>query len=628
MRRYIAIAVVFAAPAAWYAYAQQTERPGCTVDNPIDFPRDPSGLSIKNPRVRVVHTTDPWLVGGSMYLQTVDPFLGFAWGRSLFQRQFRERDGVFGESGKFDGPRLPDGATKMMDRGHVSSCGGCHNVPYRDAGAGMTIAKNGGTGRNTPHLFGGGLLEMLGDHMRREALALADPERKGWIRSADVKGKRCRISPLPNAEPIDYGSFDDENGDGLPDLNAVFYPVFVDSDGLRIAWAKNLNDPGVAGYTVQVQSMGFGHLYTPFRPPVQTTLRAFSAVPFDIHAGMQAHDPTTYSTNGTALGRISNAGQQQFASEAQRDRGGMRGPTGLSLDDPDRDGFVEEITEGDLDAVEWYLLNHPAPTRGPRTRMVAKGEKVFARIGCASCHTPDWATPSGDRRLFNLQVGFDRKSGRLQGKLVMLADKVGDRWVPRQGPVEVKGLYSDLKYHYMGSDFEQVQFDGSVVRLWRTVPLWGVGSTAPYGHDGACLDLDSVIRRHGGEGHASRNKYSKLGASDRRAVIEFLQSLVLYNTDQIPCDVNGDGRIDEHFMVQGVDTGRERFNPEWLFRVPGKIEGAAVGPTGDRIASQSLVNLREAYGLDLPFLLDYDGDGFPDVIDPRPRTAGFRDGIK
>ena len=55
-------------------YAQQSERPGCSFDHPLDVPRDPSGLSIKNPRVRVVHTTDPWQEGGSMYLQQVDPW--------------------------------------------------------------------------------------------------------------------------------------------------------------------------------------------------------------------------------------------------------------------------------------------------------------------------------------------------------------------------------------------------------------------------------------------------------------------------------------------------------------------------------------------------------------------------
>src|SRR5262249_36548864 len=82
---------------------QLSERAGCSVDNPIDMPRDLSGLSIKNPRIRIVHTTDPNLEGGSMYLQEVDPWLGYQWGRSLFLRNFRERDGVYGDHGKLDG---------------------------------------------------------------------------------------------------------------------------------------------------------------------------------------------------------------------------------------------------------------------------------------------------------------------------------------------------------------------------------------------------------------------------------------------------------------------------------------------------------------------------------------------
>src|SRR5205085_5586848 len=109
-------------------------------------------------------------------------------------------------------------------------------------------------------------------------------------------------------------------------------------------------------------------------------------------------------------------------------------------------------------------------------------------------------------------------------------------------------------------DCAQMQFDGSTVRTWRTTPLWGVGSTAPYGHDGACLDLDAMIRRHGGEGIAARTAYDRLPARARNDLVEFLRSLVLYSTDQLPCDVNGDGRIEEHFIVQGMDTGVEQFN--------------------------------------------------------------------
>src|SRR5205807_4692075 len=95
--------------------AQQSERPGNSLDNPVDLPHDLSGLSIKNPRIRVVHTTDPGQQGGSMYLQQADPWLGYIWGKSLINRNFRERDGVYGDHGKIEGILLPDGASKMMD---------------------------------------------------------------------------------------------------------------------------------------------------------------------------------------------------------------------------------------------------------------------------------------------------------------------------------------------------------------------------------------------------------------------------------------------------------------------------------------------------------------------------------
>jgi hypothetical protein len=625
--------------------AQLGERPGNSLDNPIDTPRDLAGFSIKIPRIRIVHTTDPSKRGGSMYLQQVDPWLGYRWGWSLTQREFRERDGVYGDAGKLDGLLLPDGATKMMSRSHVNSCAICHNTPYRDGGAGASIAKNGGEGRNTPHMFGTGLIEMIGIQLRLKALALADANRDGWISLEEAKGKRCVLTNLPDGADgerteIDYGSFDDLDGDGKPDLNPVFNPIYVDKDGKRIAFARNLNYPGVAGYTFEVQCYGFGHLYMPFRPPVSTTLRSFIATPFDIHMGLQPFDPTTLNDpDGTGFAQVSNAGVQQCVTAAGKDRGAMRGPTGISKDDPDRDGYCEEITEGDLDMTEWYLLNHPAPARSQITAEVRHGEKVFKEIGCTGCHVPDWhlheANPAakdytqryaGDRRFFDLQVGWNEKTERLEGKLVLLADKRGDVTIPRRQAYTVRGFYSDLKYHDVGESFYQMQFDGTVVKKWRTSPLWGVGSTAPYGHDGASLSLDEVIRRHAGEALDARKAYTALNREDRRAVLDFLESLVLYQTERIPCDIDGDGKISEHFLVAGMDTGLERFNPEWLFKVPGKIEGPIENVRGEKIVSFALTNVREAYGLDLEFLKDSDNDGFPDVIDPAPFKKGYKDG--
>jgi hypothetical protein len=626
--------------------AQLSERPGNSTDNPSRVPRDLSGLSIKNPRTRIVHTTDPAREGGSMYLQQVDPWLGYQWGRSLTQRNFRERDGVYGGAGKIDGLLLADGVSRMMDRSHTNSCGTCHNNPYRDGGAGITMAKNGGSGRNTPHMFGGGLVEMVGLQMRLQALALADANRDGWISLAEMKGKRCVLANLPPGVPgrveIDYGSFDDEDGDGYPDLNPIFYPVFVDKDGKRIAGARGLRHPGVAGYTFEVQVFGFGHLYHPQVPPVSTTLRAFTLTPFDIHSGLQACDPTIFtSVHGDGLARVSNAGAQQFITAVGKDLGKVKGPTGISMDDPDGDGYCEEITEGDLDVVEWYLLNHPAPARGRITPEARAGERLFHKVGCAACHVPDWHLHAynpgaadytqrfdGDRRFFELQVGYNEKAERLEGKLVYLADRQGKRWLPRRGAYTIRGIYSDFKYHDVGEAFYQMQYDGSLIKKWRTPPLWGVGHTAPYGHDGASLDLHAVIRRHGGEALRSRQAYTALTHQEQRALIAFLESLVLYQTDQLPCDLDGDGKIAEHFLVQKMDTGVERFNPEWLFRVPGKIEGLVRNLHGERITSFALTNVRQAYGLDLPYLRDSDGDGFPDVIDPAPHKAGFRDGVR
>ncbi len=632
--------------AATPARAQLGERPGNSTDNPIDVPRDLLGLSIKNPRVRVVHTTDPNKPGGSMYLQQADPWLGYKWGWSLTQREWRERDGVYGDSGKLDGPLLPDGASKMMSRSHVNSCALCHNTPFRDGGAGATMPKNGSEGRNTPHMFGAGLTEMIGLQLRLKAMAIADENRDGWISFEEAKGKRCVIKTVPDGvdgdgAEIDFGSFEDLDHDGKPDLNPLFNPIYVDRNGKRIAFARNLRAEGVAGYTFEVQCYGFGHLYMPFRPPVSTTIRSFIATPFDIHSGMQAFDPTTLTqSNDQGFAQVSNAGALQCVTAAGKDRGAMRGPTGISLDDPDRDGYCEEITEGDLDVAEWYLLNHPAPARGQITDEVRQGERLFRQAGCTGCHVPDWhlhaANPTakdytqrydGDRRFFELKVGYNEKTERLEGKLVYLSDRRDGRTVPRRAAYTVKGFYSDLKYHDVGEDFYQMQFDGTVVKKFRTSPLWGVGSTAPYGHDGASLTLDAVIRRHGGEALDSRKAYASLPRREQKLIVEFLESLVLYSTERIPCDVDGDGQISEHFMVQGMDTGLERMNPEWLFKVPGKIEGPTLNVKNEKIVSFALTNLREAYGLDLECLKDSDGDGFPDIIDPAPFKKGFKDGI-
>ena len=64
-----------------------------------------------------------------------------------------------------------------------------------------------------------------------------------------------------------------------------------------------------------------------------------------------------------------------------------------------------------------------------------------------------------------------------------------------------------------------------------TEPLWGVGSTPPYGHDGRSINLRDVILRHGGEAKASRDAFAALSEGGKLAIMEFLNSLVLFPPD-------------------------------------------------------------------------------------------------
>ncbi len=590
-------------PEAPVKLTYSSERPGGSGDDPVECPRDLTGRSVKTRRVRAIHG-DPEKPGTAAWFIAMDPWLAWQRGRELCQREFSAADGVFGESGKLDGKSLRDGVTKMMSRDHASSCIACHNTPWRDLGAGTTIAKNAGSGRNTPHVFGGGILEMLALETRAKLLAIADANGDGWISKEEAKGKRAI---LRNLATIDYGSFDDANGDGKPDLDSICYVWYVDAQGKRIPWAKSLKEAGVAGYDFEVQVFGHGQRDRLSHGGIAGTLRAFTANAFDIHSGMQACDPTMNDEPaGDGHARVSLCGAQQFYTGATRDRGLRRDARGVSLDDPDRDGVLEEITEGDLDLAEFYQLNLPRPAELRRTPRRERGRETFGRIGCASCHVPDWRIDR-DRRFFDLEVAKNPK-GELAGKL---------RRTTPGGPVEVRGIYSDLRHHDLGEAFHEVQFDGSVIRRFRTSPLWGAGSTAPYGHDGASLSLDDVIRRHGGEALEARRAYEAMGEEDRGAVLDFLSGLVLYSLETLPCDVDGDGEISEHFIVAGRDTGRETFNPEWLFRVPGEVEGWVTAPDGSRVFSRALRNVEEAYGCRLPWIVDRDRDGFPDILERR-----------
>jgi hypothetical protein len=95
----------------------------------------------------------------------------------------------------------------------------------------------------------------------------------------------------------------------------------------------------------------------------------------------------------------------------------------------------------------------------------------------------------------------------------------------------VRNIFTDLKRHDLGPGFYERNFDGTLRTEFLTMPLWGVGSTAPYGHDGRSINLMEVILRHGGEARAARDAFAGLSPSHQARLIAFLNSLVLFPPD-------------------------------------------------------------------------------------------------
>ena len=617
------------------ACGQLSERPGTSAEGWSDRrAKDVSGLSVKSRRIRIRPSFDAREPGTSSWFIRRDPWLAFQRGRDLFQRQWRVRDGATGHRGEFTGGPLPDGRTPLLPLGDATSCAACHtNVP-REPGPGITIPKNSGKGRQTLSAFGAGAIEMIGLQTRQKLLAQMDENRDGWVSLGEMNGAELTIEPAPGEPPIPFGRNEDADADGRPDVNSVLRLWYVDGDGHALPEAEGLAGANVAGFNFTMQIFGWGHR----EGAVSSTVRGFARDAMRTHMGLDAHDGVAADDpDGDGVAGVSVNGARQFSIEPSPDAGVTQTILGLSADDPD--GVIEEFSQGELDLLEFYLLHAPIPAVRPE---VARGRTLMAAFGCTACHVADWrieaADPGspdvykrfdGDRRLFELSAAWNETAGRLEARVEDLSRVENGMRVPRRGAAAIEGIYSDFLHHDMGAEFAELNFDGSIQRRFRTPPLWGVANGAPYGHDGASLSLDAVIRRHGGEAAPAARNYVKAPEAERQALLAFLNGLVLYQTEGLPFDVDGDGEIAEAgFVVAGRDVGPERFNPEWLFNKPVQIEGAIQNPGGETIRSMAAVNRTEAYGEALPASADSDEDGFPDLVDPCPEVAGYLDGCR
>lgn len=200
-------------------------------------------------------------------------------------------------------------------------------------------------------------------------------------------------------------------------------------------------------------------------------------------------------TDGGVVGRFGWKGQVPSVEEFVRDA--LSAEIGLTV--PYRDDRVfgrlrdnddvedPEVDQALIEDLTFYLARLGAPPRQPiaDAALVSRGEDVFASSGCAACHVPS-----------------------LPGA---------------EGPVP---LYSDLLLHEILAEGSLgIEEQGAEMREFRTAPLWGLATSAPYLHSGAADTIEQAIAGHEAEGAPSRDAVASLSEADRAALLAFLESL-------------------------------------------------------------------------------------------------------
>jgi hypothetical protein len=364
--------------------------------------------------------------------------------------------------------------------------------------------------RDAPHLFGLGLVEMLADEM-----------------TADLR--RIRADAIRQAaQGTSSGRRGDRHGSSNGSVTLALQSKGVRFGRITARQDGSVDTSGVQGVDPDLRVRPFFHHGGEF------SIRAFVVGAFNDEMGLQSPDDDLRVAS--AGGRVVTPSGMVLDGSLDR----IKAPTAASPgSDGDGDGVTNELPTSLVDHMEFYLLNYFKAGHGEGTRSSQTGRSAFSMIGCASCHTPD-LTIQSDRRVADVETAFDPQRGRFNRlfatatPLFSAVDDGSGHPAPKQpqrGSFVVSDIFSDLKRHDLGPAFHERNFDGTMRTQFVTEPLWGVGSTSPYGHDGRSINLTEVILRHGGEARGSRDAFAGLPRETRDSILDFLNTLVLFPPD-------------------------------------------------------------------------------------------------
>jgi CxxC motif-containing protein (DUF1111 family) len=158
----------------------------------------------------------------------------------------------------------------------------------------------------------------------------------------------------------------------------------------------------------------------------------------------------------------------------------------------------------DVEAFANYMRLLAPPAPAPDTPSTLTGKALFARIGCAHCHTPMMTT----------------------GRMVASGSSIRPSAALSNQPAN---LFSDLLVHHMGQGLADGISQGSAgPDEFRTAPLWGVGQRVFFLHDGRTNNLLEAIEYHqskGSEANFVIERFNKLKVEEKQNILNFLRSL-------------------------------------------------------------------------------------------------------
>ncbi len=183
-----------------------------------------------------------------------------------------------------------------------------------------------------------------------------------------------------------------------------------------------------------------------------------------------------------------------------------------------------DLTQQQCDALTTYVASLPAPQSARATSLVQaksvqRGEVLFEKVGCAICHVRDVGPATG---LFSDLLLHDMGPALSDPQPAMPELKENSTLMPGGG------------YSGPSLSIELVKnVTTNIHQEWRTPPLWGVASSAPYLHDGRAVSLEQAIQWHGGEGQRAAEAFRALKQDERGDLIQFLDSLAAPNENAV-----------------------------------------------------------------------------------------------